>query len=239
MIHQSMIFTAEECNDLKRSIHILRPDWNERELVLEHGGKVFHEKSYSLGINSYVEGREDTRRYREKAQKSNQLLRAHFGWLYDRLLKKVSSVVGTNTVYDERFALPGFHIFLASKTFELPVAPIHFDVHHLLLDWSGLDVSFDDTLSFTASISLPQGGAGLNLWDLTSQEIEGKNWNEILELVGQRPMTFLPYTTGGIVIHSGKIIHQIASWKEAREGEERITLQGQGIRCKDSYLLYW
>jgi hypothetical protein len=239
MMEQFTLFSAEECSQIRNLIHELRPLWITRPLQFEHGGKIFKEEFYTLGAASYCDAWESPRPYLQAARKANAELRRYFGWIYPRLADAVQQVTGRLAVYDDELALPGFHIFLASAVFELPVAPIHFDFHPRLLNWDGKDASLRDTISYTGSISLPKGGAGLNVWDLTSCEVEDLGYEEIRTLAEQRKKTFVPYIVGNAFVHSGEIVHQIAPWQSVSTGDERITLQGQGIRVRDEYLLFW
>jgi len=53
---------------------------------------------------------------------------------------------------------------------------------------------------------------------------------------------FHPYSVGGLVVHSGHTVHQIAPMSQAPEAGgalARITLQGHAIRAGGSWRLYW
>jgi hypothetical protein len=239
MIDQFALFSAEECAAIRQRIHELRHLWIPRHLQFEHDGKILDEQSYTLGVASYCDAWQHPQPYVEAAKRTNADLRRHFGWIYPRLAQAVEKVTHRRSVYDDELALPGFHIFLASRVFELPVAPIHFDFHARLLEWDGKNADLRDTISYTGSISLPRGGAGLNIWDLTSGDVEDRSYQEIRALAERRPRTFIPYTVGNAVLHSADIVHQIAPWHDVSPDDERITLQGQGIRVDETYLLFW
>lgn len=225
------LFSREECDRIRDVIHKLRPHWIHRDAA-------YQTPFYTLGYATY-DAKEDLKDYYREAPNQNQLLRRELGWVYDKLSQAVEKAVGRPTIYDEQLALPGFHIFLAHKVFELPLAAIHWDMQHLHLDWTGKDVSFEDTISFTAAIRLPQGGAGLNVWDLNLKDMEKLTPQECEAAFKDGPREFVEYQTGKMIVHSGDIIHQIAPMKNMMDTDERITLQGWGIQSKGGYILYW
>jgi hypothetical protein len=239
MIEQFSLFTREECAAIRQRIHELRHLWIPRLLQFEHEGTILEEESYTLGVASYCDAWQDPAHYLDAAKETNIDLRRHFGWIYPRLADAVERVTRRKAAFDDELALPGFHIFLASRVFELPVAPIHFDFHARLLTWDGRNADLQDTISYTGSISLPRGGAGLNIWDLTSVDVEDLGYREITTLAERRQKTRISYSVGNAVLHSADIVHQIAPWHDVSPDDERITLQGQGIRVDDSYLLFW
>ena len=55
--------------------------------------------------------------------------------------RAVSAVVGSEARYDDRLALPGFHVHLRDPEQVIPPASIHFDLQFELIDWSQIGVS--------------------------------------------------------------------------------------------------
>ena len=58
-------------------------------------------------------------------------------------------------------------------------------------------------------------------------------------MIASRTVAYHPYRIGGLVLHSGHKVHQIAPANDGQRGDERITLQGHGIRCGGVWNLYW
>jgi hypothetical protein len=54
-----------------------------------------------------------------------------------------------------------------------------------------------------------------------------------------RVATYLPYTPGHLVIHSGHQLHQIAAIPDRRPGDERITMQAHVLRVDGEWVMYW
>jgi hypothetical protein len=104
-----------------------------------------------------------------------------------------------------------------------------------------------DTISFTLCIKLPAAGSGLIVWpQLTGNRVatlasEHKVAGEaaLAYLVGRHTAEFVPYRVGSMVRHDGQLVHWIPSLEGVRKGDERITLQGHGIRRDGRWHLFW
>jgi hypothetical protein len=231
-INDVELLTVAECLAVRSVVGNLRDFWTQRHPLLPF---------YTLGIASYLDASQNNREdYYNKSREYNLLLQKHFGWLYDRLANALSKQLDGSVSYAENLALPGFHIFQAHQEFEQPIAAIHTDVNHQLFTWqSNEEIDFDRSLSFTLAIALPEFGGGLNLWDLSHQEIIERPPTEVKGLIESRTKSFHPYKLGRMVLHSGNIVHQIAPGKNLQAKDERITLQGHSLYCQGSWQLYW
>jgi len=69
-------------------------------------------------------------------------------------------------------------------------------------------------------------------WDNGSLPME---YNAIYDT---KPMV-VPYTTGKLFYHTGHILHQIIPGYKLQEGDRRITLQGHGIKCDGTWIIYF
>jgi len=78
----------------------------------------------------------------------------------------------------------------------------------------------NDPISFTATVRLPKDGGGL-------QYKEGDE------------EFYLAYKVGEIVVHDGSIMHKIAPFKAFHEDDQRVTMQGHGVKIDDQYVLFW
>ena len=224
------VLSAEECSAVRTTIMQLRPSWIQRNAAAPF---------YTLGAATYIDAARDGNWYRSLAMQCNPVLRENFNPLYERVAKVLADRLGTPVGYSDRLALPGFHIYLSSKLFEKPIASIHCDSQYKFHDWSGMDSDLNNPLSFTLTIALPNNGGGLNVWDITLDQLAGKSNVEIGALVRSQAHTFHPYTLGHLAMHSGHIMHQAAPGVDVQPEDERITLQGHGIRVNGSWQLYW
>jgi hypothetical protein len=231
-INDVELLTAAECLAIRSVVCNLRDVWIQR-----HPSLPF----YTLGIASYLDASQNNQEdYYNKSRQYNPVLQKHFGWLYDRLANALSKQLDGAVSYAENLALPGFHIFQAHQEFEQPIAAIHTDVNHQLFTWpSNQEIDFDRSLSFTLAIALPEFGGGLNLWDLSHEEIIERPPTEVKGLIESRTKSFHPYKLGSMVLHSGNIVHQIAPGKNLQTDDERITLQGHSLYSQGSWQLYW
>ena len=100
-------------------------------------------------------------------------------------------------------------------------------------------MDFTLLLSFTLSVALPARGSGLNTWDIRYDEYRNLNTAERARLRASQIKEYHPYKLGQAVLHSGLQLHQIAPSQEFEPGDERITLQGHGIRRDGVWQLYW
>ena len=194
---------------------------------------------YPIGkqINKYI--------YQRRAMKLNPIFRERLGWLYDRLAKTLADALGAPTRYPDDLALPGFHVnqkAIREKTvgpFRTGPAP-HFDLQWQKIDWGDPSkVDFKLPLSFTLAVALPAKGGGLKTWDIRYDEYKKLNTDEKAKLRAARKKEYHPYTVGQMVVHSGFQLHQVAPTPEFGPGDERITLQGHGIKRDGVWQLYW
>ena len=82
-------------------------------------------------------------------------------------------------------------------------------------------VDLKSAFSFTLPIKLPVHGGGLSIWNAKFEK------ERIL------------YTPGEIFVHPGNLMHQIAGQPFVEPGDQRITLQGHGIKVDGKTILYW
>jgi len=225
------ILSDSECDVVRRQIFALRESWTQR-----HPDVPF----YTLGTASYLDANGGHYpEYLQKKERSNPVLIEHFRWLYDRVAELASAELGGPAHYDDRLARPGFHVYLANPAFGQPVAKIHCDLQYQSIDWSGFAVAKNELhVSFTISIALPASGGGLNYWNVDHTEARSDPNSAKQKFDRNKPL-YHPYAKGSMLIHSGQMIHQASIMKDVRPSDERITMQGHGIRLDESWLLYW
>lgn len=238
MIRTVQILSQEECEGIREEVYRLKPEWERRHELAPF---------YTLGAASYLDGRDATQRkwtYYEKAKKINPLLQERFGWVLERVRDELERQMTAPCRYEERFGLPGFHVFEAHEAFLDPVASVHVDLQYLCVDWPHEDrPDFEDPLTFTVIISLPRSGGGLHVWDITHEDVKKNDHpGGVAKLAAEKTPSYHPYQIGQMNIHGGHMVHQIAPMKDIVPGDPldtRITLQGHGIRCNGVWKLYW
>ena len=194
---------------------------------------------YTLGMASYMDATsaEAHARYLAYAERLNPVIREAFGPLLQQVCDALAGRLGEPVQLAEHQALPGFHIFLAHQAFAQPVARIHCDLQHQLLDWGGTVP--EDNLSFTLPVDLPATGGGMDVWPIEQADWLALAPPERKARLAETPSAPVPYDTGTLVLHSGRMLHRIAATPGIREGDRRITLQGHGARIDGHWHLYW
>jgi hypothetical protein len=237
MFEQFDFLDSDECRRTADLVYALKPHWEAR---------LPDAPFFTLGAASYVDAAvpsEREARYYAKAARLNPILDENFGWLYGKLMRSLEERLGGKCAFKPRAARPGFHVFLPVPLFQLPIAKIHADLQFGLLDWSEHPrPDFANPMSFTVSVVLPRGGGGLNTWDVPFESVRGLAPEEIAKKVASIPPAFRPYSPGGMVLHSGQTLHQIAPLPEILPGDARdarITLQGHAIRSDGTWWLHW
>lgn len=233
----------EECEHACRSIDALREHWTPRtgHSMWTVGAAAYldcPDPEVTRGYGNHVTERLD---YATDALRLNRILVESFSDLYTRVAVALAEAFGTRVGYLEKFARPGFHIFLDAPEFALQANHIpHFDRPFAVLDFGPLGkiLDFEKTLSFTLALELPQAGGGLKTWDVSYSDVRAVPREEARAAVKSAKLTIHPYHCGGMICQTGNEMHQIQPWS-AYKGERRVTLQGHGFFVEESLLLYW
>lgn len=231
MLNKIDLLGPLECANIVRKIWYLREFWTHRHVDLPF---------FTLGSASYLDAVVDKQKYYTQAKISNQMLSQHFADLYIKLYACLATALKAPVAHFEKAALPGFHIFLAHKAFQAPMGSVHTDLQYRSIDWP-VSEPLDDypLISFTLALALPQGGGGLNLWDVHLRDLTELSEAECLKLFETSEPSYCEYQVGTLVIHSGHQVHQIASGKNMVPSDRRITLQGHALFYEGTWHLYW
>ena len=226
-VHCFPILTVDECISTCQRIAALRDRW-----ILRQPG------FYTLGRAAYLDCRDLHQReqYFNDVLSQNDTLLHSFQDVYAILTQTLERYLGAPCRVAEQYAIPGFHVWegrgIPHHGFD--AGSVHFDLQYLDLGlyapgWP----TIADVFSFTLPLRLPKAGAALNIWDIRYPESAG--WEK-------RPYTLMsrvPYSVGSLVLHTGHELHQIAPIKRVGDEDQRICLQGHGIRRDGIWLLYW
>lgn len=173
---------------------------------------------YTLGGSAYLDiEREDKTSYEYKQKTFNSSMVHCFGDLYSEVQAVLENHLKVPCHFDPLLCVPGFHIFFSHPAFVTTGGVWHMDMGHIQL---GLPEN--DPISFTATVELPTDGGGLQ-YKFSSNGEEH----------------YLPYEVGGMVMHDGCMMHKIAPLKAFHEDDERITMQGHGVKVNGEYVLFW
>lgn len=226
------VLKADEALQWAQAVLDCRAHWQDRR-----SDAPFH----TLGTASYLDASAGALAYVERARQTNVLLTERFAQLLESLRARLAELLAAPVRFAGGKALPGFHVFGASPTFEQPFASIHADRQYRRLDWSAEgEVDEDHTLSITLPLRLPASGGGLRVWPLDGRCIESMDAEQRRALLAKAPKAEEQiYRVGEAVVHDGHLLHQIAPLRAALPGEWRITLQAHALRFDDSWHLYW
>ncbi|MFZ0269321.1 hypothetical protein [Caulobacter sp.] len=224
--------------DLRRRVMSLRESWIGR-------GEPDRTEFHTLGAASYLDfccSDDPQRDYLDRAPRENQVLWRAFGDLYETLRAALEARLGEPVRFTEDFALPGFHIFSGEAIASAAKAPVHFDGQYQYLPW-GRPLDLVPPLSFTMPVALPEIGGGLDVWNLTPNDVRRANDlgmdTDVDRIKDRKHKTFHPYTPGVVALHSGLLLHRIGDVGPLGPGDHRITLQGHGVRLDGAWLLHW
>jgi len=195
-----------------------------------------------LGAASYVDAvlTGNLQYYLSWVERLNPVLLEHLGWVYEHLRHTLSKCLGEPVKFAEGLSVPGYHLFLYHPELERLNCAIHLDSQSQAHDWKRYgEVDARDPLSFTAAISLPRDGAGMNIWNFSEDDAHGMTRDAVLGEIRNLNPNYIRYQTGRMLIHSGRLFHQIAPMRGILPGEERITLQGHAVCCSGVWQLYW
>ena len=169
---------------------------------------------YTLGVSAYLDG--NTEKYYSGAKQLNPGMLYWFFKLYQEVSGQLSNYFDEWVLFNPSLALPGFHIFPSNKKLLTVAGNWHLDAPH-----TTLGMGDKDTHAFTVAIELPTGGGGMDM------KIGGES-NEYIE-----------YQVGELVLHDGMTPHRIASYREYKPDEYRITLQGHIVRDGKDLIMFW
>lgn len=222
---------AEDCPPIAQAVHDAARFWTRRHPTAP---------SFTLGAACYLDVPEHgIEEYYRRAVRGNVLLQRRFRPLYAQLLTRIVAILGAPAVYSNRYALPGFHVFVASPEIRALEPKVHFDLQDLDLEWEdGGARRPDERISFTLPVQLPKCGGGLWVWDIEHEDVRDQATIDVAALATHE-RTLVQYQVGELVVHSGDRLHQIENARQAEPGEVRMTLQGHARKTRGTWILYW
>ncbi|MCZ0990926.1 hypothetical protein [Streptomyces diastatochromogenes] len=227
------VVDEQGCAEISDRLEALRPHWLPRGV----GCSTFGLATYLDVLAS--EDPEET--YFGRLDRHNRMMRDHFGDLLDRVGEVLADLLKTPTRYDERVALPGFHVFEGEGIAIAPRPSQHFDLQYRALRWPFPIGPVEQAVSFTLPLALPRRGGALDVWDITEADIiRLERLGQTFETIDRtRPARRHEYQVGRMAVQLTPILHRIAAVPERYPDDRRITLQGHGIRDADGWVLYW
>lgn len=244
------VLQEPDCAGVVDAVESLQRHWIQRQPAVPF---------YTLGAsNSYDIPNLDPPPYFGLAQRLNPLLRENLGWFYGCLSEALAQHLGAEVEFPDEMAMPGFHIILPDERLDHlePVthrqwfaerqtarsgqSPVHADIPHFLVEWEARDqMDFTSPLSFTLPVSVPEGGTGMFLWDLSYDEGARMSEMELKQAYREREKWVHPYRLGEMTLHDGLFHHQAIPFLSEGATHPRITLQGHGLKRNETWQIYW
>ena len=197
-------------------------------------------------------------RYHNIRTSINPVLAENFKEMYESVRSGLETAFGEKVLYaNEYIGLPGFQILGPSPQQKLLPQEVaeqleklegwsafHVDTPYLphTSFWQGFQsADFNNALTFTLSLQLPQSGSGLDVWENPGDSEAGKKFNGIHTDEHKKLITdyeFVPYQTGHLTYFTGHIVHRVAGRHRLLCDDRRITVQGHGVKCDGTWYLY-
>ncbi len=155
-------------------------------------------------------------KYLWEAESGQDFMRESFRDLYNAVREGLAGLFDKRVVLTQSLCVPGFHIFYYHPFFQFQSGIWHRD-----LNWLNIGMENKGYGSFTAPVSLPECGTGLE-------------WTDGENIFDQ------PYTVGDMYVHDGMTPHRIPAIPGMKPNDRRITLQGHFfINSDDEIELFW
>lgn len=168
---------------------------------------------YTLGRSAYLDGK--TPEYTKMQKGMNEVLYNNFKELYNSVLHVLEDKLKERIYLPKDLCYPGFHIFPSDEKLLTIAGNWHTDYPH-----ETLELGNKDTSTFTVAVLLPESGAGIDC------------------MINDAPI-YIGYKENEMLWHDGTTLHRIASFKEYKPNEYRITLQGHLIRRNNKMEVFW
>lgn len=195
--------------------------------------------------------------YHSHRELINPVFQRHFSKLYTELINALSNHFGIRCEIPKELAHPGFHIFGATESegqMEQSFidafkgdswSHLHVDIQYLahLPFWDQFkQIDLSNPLTFTMSLELPDAGSSLRYWHSIESANEAHSFNyrpieERKNMIGHENSA--KYSPGVLTYFIGHLIHQIPATNPLLVTDRRITLQGHGIKCDNTWQLYF
>ncbi|MBT9317725.1 hypothetical protein [Leptothoe spongobia] len=235
------ILNEEECKEVRDNLYALRSYWIKRSYDTPCN-------FFTLGVATYLDASESqnvNETYHQRLRLYNSILSEYFGCLLEKIRRSLQEYLNSPVTYTKSFALPGFHIFLAPSLSSIPQSEPHFDRQYHFLPWSNA-LDRIEPISFTLAINLPKSGGGLDSWEVSQYTLNRAyrcglvhTIENYLKYVSRKEKIFHSYRIGYLFLHTRVFLHRISATQNLTLEDERITLQGHGVRIKGKWILYW
>lgn len=197
--------------------------------------------------------------YHEYRLMINPILLTTFEDLYENVRTSLENALGTNAVYaNDYIGMPGFQILGPNQQQKLMPQDLvdkleaaegwssfHVDTPYLPHNffWNNFNSKkFNNCLTFTLALQLPEAGSGLDVWKNIGDTQAAIDFNASYGIKETSPIVdydFVPYRVGDLSFFTGHVVHRVAGRHKLKREDRRITLQGHGIECDNVWHLFY
>ena len=242
LVRRLPVLDEDECEAVCAQVHALRAHWLPRDSAAFHtlGAALYLDAPRAETVEHFGVPMPPSRQYDERASRYGPLLRERFADLYRQIEAALGRAFDAEVRCAPDRAPPGFPIYQHAPVYAQRAAHVpHFDRQYECVSWSDHpDIEFREAISITLPIRLPASGGGLRVWDLSLFDVQARPREAARALARSAPSRVHAYRPGELVCHHGHLLHQVAPWVSG-PGDERITLQGHGLRYDGAWHLYW
>ena len=198
-----------------------------------HESLPFH----TLGASAQLDAIDDVVAYEALARVQNAALQARLSWLYDRVRAALTQALGAPVVFDDRWALPGFRIDTPQRGSSLPLAPVHCDIQHFLLEPG--EAYAAPPVSFALCVTSTGNRGGLTVWSLAYGDTVGCDTEETARLLDAAERDRHEFAQGELLLFESGRFHQRLPQPNASSREDVITLEGHARLVNGTWSAYW
>jgi hypothetical protein len=245
------LLTQEEVDKTLSILESLSDEWTPRG----------SDKYYTLGAVSHKDAPQDTPITKDTIlffNEKNNILSDNFGYLYKKIIDKVTELFGPCEIVDDVPA-PGFYIFGGIKNNELPKpstlediegqTAIHKDGLFDMLNYKWEKYGgATDSFGMTLCLEVPKHGTGILIWDQPDTGLYSNstyatraksfdfnknesNVNIIKKYIKNPIPEVIDYKPGYVFWQHGGIYHAVGYSIDTLNTDRRITMQVFGVKC--------
>jgi hypothetical protein len=231
---QEPLLSQAECAEIRHRVVSLQRHWQP----VKRDGPLREAPFFRLGSSFESDPRTLTE-YRRNFKKMNPVMLEHFSELYRKVTCSLSEILENQVVLHSSASVPGFHIMVSDRRFLRHHLPWHIDLDSARLNWQKR-VREGQITTMTLPVSLPSGGASLEIKDLFYHP-SLYNTVEQDKILERTPIACkIKHKLGYALVQDGQRFHRIGLWQRPlKRTDYRITLQCYLVQQGKRWLAHW
>jgi hypothetical protein len=193
----------------------------------------FGDGFYTVGLPIY-QYTDNLDHYRQHAISMNESLYNPLRDLYEEVRYALTSILNVDAIYCGNMAIPGFHVFDGCRVGN---GLWHFDTQ--FLQFFSQEPSPETTISFTLYLSEDTDCPNIEFSDFHFLDVNRQVLETDYERICRGRVIKVRYKKNRLFVHTGLHAHRIINADMVAPGQARVTLQGFGFLCNNTWHLYW